>query len=400
MNRLGRLILGAPDQGAWAVRARMVMTMVPGREPVQDGVVLSHGNRIAAVDTYRSLAPDLGCETLDLGDEVLAPGLFNSHVHLELSHLLGATRQGQGFVAWLRSMLAQGMEPSDTDAINLAVQQMRNAGVVHAADVSTRHPDLTAAALDEHLPLFHILAEFIGQPKQTATSDLLDLDWPPAAKRALERFPHAVAAAGHALYSTAPQVLQAAKQWCNDHGRVFSLHLAEHEDEDESLLHGQGEFHAMLAQGLLPRDHEPPRIRPVPLADSLGLLDERTLAVHCVRVDDADMEILSRRRVTVCLCPRSNAYIGVGNAPWNAMRGKGLRICLGTDSLASNHDLDPWNEVRFLLENSASHITLAEALAWMTVNPARVFGLEHEAGILATGCLAAMSLVPEDLSFA
>lgn len=392
----GDLVQGVPGQCMWAVRAKRIMTMQPDRPVLENGMVLCLGERILAVDAMPRLVSDCSCEVLDLGDATIAPGLMNCHAHLELCHLRGLVSGGQGFAAWIKAMLAQGMEAADLSAIEHGVREMRDSGTIFTADVATRHADLTFAAMDRCLHLFHVFVEFIGYPNMTAQAD--DLPWPKNAAPLLEHSGRSVSAAGHALYSTSGDMLRAAKSWCRQTNHVFSMHLAEHEDEEQSLLAGSGEFHEMLSRSLLPRGHAAPGMRPVALADSLGLLDEQTLAVHCVRLTDQEIDLLAERGVAVCLCPRSNEYIGVGRAPWEKLSRQGIRLCLGTDSLASNHDLVLWNEVRFLLENSASHITLPQALAWMTVNPAQVFGLEASAGTLAPGRMAAMSIVPEDLA--
>ncbi|KUG29547.1 amidohydrolase [hydrocarbon metagenome] len=131
-------------------------------------------------------------------------------------------------------------------------------------------------------------------------------------------------------------------------------------------------------------------------ADALGLLDARTLAVHAVHVDDADIRILVERGCGVCLCPRSNAFIGVGRAPWEKLAAAGARLCLGTDSLASNTDLDLWNEVRYLLKHG-KRFSLTAALAALTTTPARVLGREKTMGMLAPGMRSGVTLLPGDL---
>ncbi|MBA4358621.1 MAG: S-adenosylhomocysteine deaminase, partial [Desulfovibrio sp.] len=208
--------------------------------------------------------------------------------------------------------------------------------------------------------------------------------------------------AGHALYSTSPELLRAAKALATSRGLPFSLHLAEHEDEDAILLTGQGAFLDLLRERGFIKDYTAPGQRPVPLASQLGLLDARTLCVHCVTVTDDDIALIARSRASVCLCPRSNAYIGVGQPPLKTFLDAGVNVCLGTDGLCSNTDLDVYGELAWLAENhagAAGGLSLAQGLALVTVNPARFFGPlvpgADRLGSLAPGQAARFSVVPQ-----
>jgi cytosine/adenosine deaminase-related metal-dependent hydrolase len=188
------------------------------------------------------------------------------------------------------------------------------------------------------------------------------------------------------------------KTWTNGKKRPFPLHLAESPEEMELLTTGRGGLAELLQGAILPEDYVAPGISPVQYADQLGLLDQGTLAVHCVQIEERDIRILSRRGTSVCLCPRSNAAINVGSAPWRTMRAAGIPLCLGTDSLASNSDLDVWQELAFLLEGTPEPISLHEAVGMITVQPARILGRHPELGTLRPGAKAFTSLVPPEVA--
>ena len=101
---------------------------------------------------------------------------------------------------------------------------------------------------------------------------------------------------------------------------------------------------------------------------------------------------------SVCLCPRSNAFIGVGRAPLRTFLDAGVNVCLGTDGLCSNADLDPLGELEFLGEQGGHGMSLCEALALVLVHPARFFGLAERIGSLAPGREARFMLVPDTIS--
>jgi aminodeoxyfutalosine deaminase len=375
------------------IRAARIHTMEHSKEsgaPVlENGALVVRDDRIAAVGRFSDIHREWPGPVEDLGDVTLAPGVINAHCHLELVHGKGRTLEGQGFMPWVASLLPLLAQTPAQEAVDRAAQEMRALGTVHVCDIATRQPEMAAKAMDTAELSYHLFRECIG----FSSSCIQDLPESLSSPTGLGR----TALAGHALYSTSPEMLNAAKGWDAAHGLPFSIHLAEHQGEVEMLSSGTGVWATFLKGKLVPGDYQPPGVSPVAYADSLGLLDHRTLAVHCVHLTDEDIDILTRRKSGVCLCPRSNEYIGVGRAPWEKLMASGATLCLGTDSLASNHDLDVWNEVRFLLENARARITLPEILAWLTANPAKVLGLENDLGALAPGRLARWSIVPEDV---
>lgn len=364
----------------------------PGEAALPDGALTVGDGRIVWVGPWSERASVPGGLGLveNLGDAWLAPGLVNAHVHLELSHLRGRTVSGQGFPAWARSLLANPLRGTVESAAE-AAREMRTAGTAFAADICTRDPDLTAAALEaEGLPGFVCLEHFGFAPWDGETL-------PPAAAAIPEPVRRRrLAMAGHALYSTAPAVLQAAKAWCRQARRPFCLHLAEHPGEADLLLSGTGALADLLRERVLPRDFRPPGLSPVLYAETLGLLDETTLAVHCVHLDVEDIERLARAGASVCLCPRSNDFIGVGRADLPALLAAGLNVCLGTDSLASNVDLDLWNEARELKRRHPG-LSLSVLLPLLTRNGAMALGVADDHGSLAPGRPAFFCVIPEDM---
>jgi cytosine/adenosine deaminase-related metal-dependent hydrolase len=135
----------------------------------------------------------------------------------------------------------------------------------------------------------------------------------------------------------------------------------------------------------------------VAYADRLGLLDQLTLAVHCVHVDTRDIRILKQRKVHVCLCPRSNAYISCGRPPAEELHAAGVPLCLATDGLSSNQDLNLWQEACYLADIWRGNLSLTELVSLITINPAHALGLAQTVGSLQPGKLDRFSLVPEEL---
>jgi 5-methylthioadenosine/S-adenosylhomocysteine deaminase len=82
--------------------------------------------------------------------------------------------------------------------------------------------------------------------------------------------------------------------------------------------------------------------------DNKGVLGEGTTIAHCVHMEDSEIELLSRRRVRVALCPASNMRLRSGNAPVKRMMEKGVRLSVGLDSPAINDGYDIFADTRLL----------------------------------------------------
>jgi cytosine/adenosine deaminase-related metal-dependent hydrolase len=381
---------------------------------LENAVLLTRGGRIEAVESYAEYRRRAHRDIVftDLGECCMGPGLVNAHCHLELSHLAGKTVSGQGFAAWVRSLVAALREPLPTghafaDASDFmralyqrTLNDMLSTGTAHVGDVGGRYVPLThqsaCRVVREHTlpyPVTHFLEVLgFGPPEleETLPKAIAAQGYAPLCAAALpeEVFLHC-AVSGHALYSTSPEGLRAALAWCQEQDRPFSLHLAESIDEDECLRRGRGPLHDLLAESMLPPGWSAPGLGAVEYAERLGLLTPRTLAVHCVRCSDTDIERLARSGSAVCLCPRSNVHIGVGKAPADAMAEAGILLCLGTDGLSSNHDLDMRRELAALRDEYG--FSPRAALRIATINGAAALGLPL-LGTLEPGKAACFSL--------
>ena len=376
-----------PTSHIQGFRCRRILTMDPKRPVLNNGIIWTGHGSILAIGPYSLAKDDFPAPIQDLGEQTMIPGLLNAHTHLELSHLRGLTTPGEGFAPWVQSLLKLPVQKLEPDLIHQAIQEMVALGVAGIGDISGQNPR-RMHEIHTELPIpTRLFVEFLGFSSSSVVS------WP------VDTHPRDafLTAAGHALYSTHPDLLHKVKSWTARYNRPFSMHLAEHEGELELLATGQGDFADFLRGKLLPDSYRPPGLSPVAYADRMGLLDHKTLAVHCVHLSRRDIHTLRDKMVHVCLCPRSNAYIQCGRPPAEDLHRTGVNLCLGTDGLSSNHDLNLWNEARYLAHMWQGNLSLTELISLITINPARALNLEQTTGSLQPGKLARFSLVPREL---
>jgi cytosine/adenosine deaminase-related metal-dependent hydrolase len=114
------------------------------------------------------------------------------------------------------------------------------------------------------------------------------------------------------------------------------------------------------------------------------------VAAHCVRVDEADQRLLAEAGVSVAVCPRSNRNLGVGLPPVESMLEAGVRLCLGTDSLASVDTLDLVDDI-VALHRERPALDPRVIVEMATIRGAEALGLDRELGAIAPGRRAALA---------
>ncbi len=367
----------------FAYRCKTIWTMQPDCPWLDNGMIIIEKDKIVDVGKYTLLKKNFPPSLIkDLGEISLIPGLINIHTHLELSHVHNKTTLGQGFTKWLKSLIPWLIIPIGKKRIKEVINELKSFGIVAVGDITSRKARDIYCSLKEAEIEYCLFVEFLGSKKK--------IFWPKGIEPQKDPF---ISITAHSPYSVSKELLLKCKAWSRKYKRAFVIHLAESQEEVDFLMYGKGEF-GLLLKKLLPKNFVPPGLHPVEYVNNLGLLDKNTIAVHCVHVSENHIKALKETGCYVCICPRSNFFIGVGRAPWEKMYEAGIPLCLATDGLCSNKDLNLWNEVEFLINTSKIELTLFELLKMITINPAQAAHLDGYLGTISKGKKALFSSIP------
>ena len=351
---------------------------------IENGAVAVEGAKIYRVGLWGELEALPGIEKIiDLGNAVIMPGLINTHTHLDLTNLHNRIKPTSNFTHWVFQVIGARMRWKDEDyvsSIEKGAKLSIEAGVTTVADISnTGH----AFSVLKKSPLRKVVyKEIIGlKPEQAA--DIM--------KKLKEEIPQiktdellSVGLSPHAPYSVSRELYQAACGFAGESRLPVCTHLAETLDEVEFLTKGTGIFPAFLRQiRALPDAWKPPETTPIRYLNEMGVINNRTLLIHCNYVSDEEVAIIQSSGANVAFCPGSHRFFGHTNHPVRRYLDAGINVAIGTDSLASNDSLSVLDELKYL---SANHTLSPQTLISMaTVNGAKAIGFESKVGQLREG---------------
>ncbi len=353
--------------------------------PIRDAWLRTDRGRIVAFGPTRP-GDFTASDEIDLGNVVVLPGLVNAHTHLELSWLRGRVETGS-FPDWIRSVVeltkrADRSSGEITQAIDSAIDEARAYGTALVGDISNTLAT-SAPLADRHMAavVFYELLGFQSRDADQLMTSAIDvLRMLPA----IGDVRHTIAP--HAPYSVSPALfgrIRAALK--KDPFARTAVHLGESEAEVEFLREGTGAYRSMLEDiGKWDPSWVAPGCGPVEYIDRMGFLDDRLLVVHGVQFGAGDLERIAQKGATLVTCPRGNIATRAGPPPISEFFESGVRIAVGTDSLASVPDLNLFAELaemRRLSPETPARLLLEAA----TITGARALGFESEFGTVDSG---------------
>ncbi len=400
--------------------------VLPISSPViEDGAVAVAQDRIVAVGhAPRLKARFANASVLDFGHAALLPGLVNAHSHLELTVMRGfLEREENAFFAWLRKLTVARMAMTSEDlyvsAMCGAIEAAR-AGVTCVGDASAV-ASAAMKALNEIGLRGIVYQESFGPDPAAAKENVRKLQAQLDELRGSESALVRAGVSPHAVYTVSAPQLEMISRLALDENFPLMMHAAESRAEELFMLEGTGPF----AEGLRGRniDWQSPRISTVQYLSRLGVLETKPLLAHCITVDGPDIHTIKSSDARIAHCPKSNAKLGHGRAPFARFIEAGVKVGLGSDSVASNNTCDILEEARFatLLARISGHdgqisndvnsrarldtfqggeaaplLSSRDALFAATLGGARALGLDDRVGALAEGKQADLVVVALD----
>jgi cytosine/adenosine deaminase-related metal-dependent hydrolase len=346
--------------------------------PLSDGIVTISGDKITAVEPAGSRTADV-----DLGYTAILPGLVNAHTHLDLSGLRGQCPPTSDFTGWLRQVIAhrRRQNPQQVEAdIQTGIAECLRTGTTLVGDISSG--GLSWSLLAQSKLRAVVFWEMLGLPLDRARQAWQQwLQWQdqhhdsPTCRRGLS--PHAPYSVHHELIRDATAT-----------NLPLAIHLAETQAELELLADQSGLFQPFLSESGV---WDPTGL--TPSVDEILRTTAQARQVLYIHANYLPSETSIPPHATVVYCPRTHAAFGHPPHPFREFLARGVRVALGTDSLASNPDLDLLAEMRFIHRRFPDFPGNA-LLRMGTLSGAEALGWADETGSLEPGKSADLIVVP------
>jgi len=325
------------------------------------------------------------------GEEVLegaiCPGMVNAHCHVELSYMKGLFRKGTGmagFIDQINELRDTSSLEDKIASLKAAMDEMYAQGVVAMADIS--NCDDSFAVKAAHPMYTRTFLEVFGADPAACDEVIRDVK---ALQAKAEALGLDAAPTPHSCYTTSPALVTASSVEGLKSG-YLSFHSEESDEEEEMMMYGRGPmWDNRIANGI-----------PTPpvtgtsslqyfldrLAAGLSLpIPGHVLLVHecSLTAEGARMARAALQEPFFAVCPLSNRFIHNTLPPIGLMKESGIPICVGTDSLSSNDELNLLAELFCLQE--AFELPLGELLTWACLHGARFLGKDKQLGTLEPG---------------
>ncbi len=312
----------------------------------------------------------------------IVPGFVNAHCHLELSHLKGKIDEQTGLNGFISKLMQVRNDNEQREiAIQEADTEMHLSGIVAVADICNG-----AGTFDikrNSSIYYHSLIERFGFNGQLAHSILNEGQ---ALLAELGKWPGNMCL--HAPYSASIELQTLVKNHLDNQSTGFySIHHAESEAEIELFATGTGAMaDRMRNLDLIGEKFPFAGIRPIDYLIDFFPRDKNILLVHNTFISADDLEKIQvyHDRLFLCLCPNANLYIENTLPDINKLWESEFLITIGTDSLASNHQLNMLSEIKAIQQYYPA-IPIEELFRWASLNGAKLLGIEKEKGHFSQG---------------
>ena len=331
------------------------------KAPIKEGVLqISDKGEVIALFENRNEVPE---DKLEVFEGVICPGFVNAHCHLELSHLLGITEKGKGFLDFVVKVQQRNSFTKDKIqiAIENAEQQMLANGIVAVGDICNT-ADTLLQKQKGNLQYYNFIETFqVHNDKiddAIQSSILLKNQFRKAKMRAT--------ISPHAPYSSPPKLMQKIAGLIDEKDEVLAIHMQETLAENELFEKKEGVFLNWLNSINASSKIWEKRNRSIDVIAELG--HNKILLVHNTFSKKEDIT-----DNYYCTCPKANWYIENSLPDYSIFNSE--KLCVGTDSLASNNSLSILEELLVIQKNS--NFDMNTLLKIACKNGAKALGFEQ-----------------------
>lgn len=350
-----------------------ILTMDREDNYYPSGAIVIEDGRISDIGSCSDIEPK--GDIFDMNGKIVLPGFINTHTHSP-SPLFRGVADDLCLMDWLKIALWPA-EKNMTGEIaywgtSLSCLEFLQSGVTTFADQYFFSEYVAKAVQDSGIRGFIAPSVFTGGSPETGDTIRAAVDFIEKYKGKENQTLVYPCIGPHAPYSCSDEVLKTVVDIAASKDLLIHTHISETMDENIEIYESKG-------------------LTPTQYLESMGILDGRVLAAHCIHLNTKDMEILREKKVRVSYNPVSNLKLVSGIMPMKELIEREIPVSIGTDGAQSNNSLDLLKDLKIgvLIQkqryNDATFISAKEALKMITIEGAKALDMEHEIGSLEKG---------------
>lgn len=338
-----------------------------------NGTIVIEDSRISEIGLGTQITPK--GNIIDMKQKIVMPGFVNTHTH-SASPLFRGMADDLSLMDWLEKALWPAEKNLTGEAVywgaSLTCLEFLQSGITTFADQYFFSKSVGEAVAKTGLRGFIAPSVFTNGSPETADTIQAAVDFIEK-YQGKEEQTHIYPCIGpHAPYSCSDEVLKTVVEIAKEKNLIIHTHISETMDENRQIYEETG-------------------LTPTQYLESLGVMDGRVLAAHCIHINQKDMEIMKNHNVKVSYNPVSNLKLVSGIMPLKELMEREILVSIGTDGAQSNNSLDLLRDLKtgVLIQkqqyNDATFFSAREALRMITINGAKALDMDHEIGSLEKG---------------
>lgn len=357
-----------------------------------DGYTLRGENKVLIIQDngiIESIVDEVEAgDNIEFYDGILCPGFINAHCHIELSHLKGKIPQHTGLVNFVQTVMQERTAGAEEkhNAIEAATRELYDSGTVAVGDICNTTDSISIKQnKNMHWHNFIEVSGFVAAGAQKRFDEATKIM--NAFKTALKAPEQTIALVPHAPYSVSATLFGLLNNASAN--KTISIHNQECAAENELYVNKSGGFLELYSNfGIDISSFLPTGKRSLESWLPYFTQQQKIILVHNTFTKKDDLLFAAnnsgKEQLFYCLCPNANLYIENTLPDVEMMLQQNCNLVLGTDSYASNKQLNVFEEVKTVCKNFPT-IALTTVLRWATINGAKALGIDNIAGSFETG---------------
>ncbi|MFW5706880.1 MAG: amidohydrolase [Bacteroidota bacterium] len=363
----------------------LILTMDKEFHLWDNGSIVIRGSRIEAIGALEDIVQSYpGATVIDGAGKLVMPGLINTHTHVPMTIFRGYA-DDMPLYEWLYDYIF----PIESEFVNaenvqlgtrLAIAEMLRSGTTTFNDMYYFADEIASVvdATGMRAVLSETVIDFPAPNNPTPQHCLQNSE--KLIRKWADHPRITVSMSAHSPYSCTAELIKATKAMADKYNVPFNIHLAETRREYDQSLATTG-------------------FTPAAYLDSLGVLGENVVAAHGVHLTPDDIQLLAKKKVSVAHNPECNMKLASGVAPVPQLLRAGVKVGFGTDGVASNNNLDLFEEINTaamlhkLNSNDPTVLDARTVVEMATIGGARLLGLDNKIGSLEVGKQADMIIL-------